>query len=148
RELVAAALPDYMVPSAFVMLDGFPLSPHGKLDRQALPAPDCGSATGDGYVAPRTDTEQVLAEIWTEVLSVGQVGGKDDFFALGGDSLRSLQLTSRTKAAFDVTLTPREVLMTRTVSALAELIEEKILDELERVAVLAGNDEGTLRKRQ
>jgi amino acid adenylation domain-containing protein len=141
RELVAAALPDYMVPSAFVMLDEFPLSPHGKLDRQALPAPDYGSTTGDGYVAPRTESEQTLAEIWAEVLGVGRVGVEDDFFKLGGDSLRSLQLTSRTKEAFHVTLTPREVLMARTVSALGELIEEKILDEFEQIAVLTGNDE-------
>ncbi|MGH3811895.1 MAG: phosphopantetheine-binding protein, partial [Pseudonocardiaceae bacterium] len=97
--------------------------------------------TGDSYVAPRTDTEHTLADIWAEVLGITQVGIEDNFFELGGDSLRSLQLTSRTKAAFGVTLTPREVLIARTISALAELIEEKILDEFERVAVLAGNDE-------
>ncbi len=141
RELVAAALPDYMVPSAFVTIDELPLTPNGKVDRQALPSPDYGSATGDGYVAPRTESEQALAEIWAEVLGVGRVGVEDDFFELGGDSLRSLQLTSRTKATFHVTLTPREVLMARTVSVLGELIEEKIIDELERVAVLARNDE-------
>ncbi|MGH3882947.1 MAG: phosphopantetheine-binding protein, partial [Pseudonocardiaceae bacterium] len=141
RELLTAALPDYMVPSAFVTIDELPLTPNGKLDRQALPAPEFRSTTGDGYVAPRTESEQALAEIWAEVLSVGRVGVEDDFFELGGDSLRSLQLTSRTKAAFHVTLTPREVLIARTVSALGELIEEKILDEFERVAVLAGNDE-------
>jgi acyl-coenzyme A synthetase/AMP-(fatty) acid ligase/acyl carrier protein len=141
HNFVAATLPDYMVPSAFVVLDEPPLTPHGKLDRRALPAPDYGSTITCGYLAPRTDAEQALAEIWAEVLGVDRVGVKDDFFALGGDSLRSLQLTSRAKADFDVILTPREVLMARTVSALAELIEEKILDELERVAVLAGSDE-------
>ncbi|MDQ4011667.1 MAG: phosphopantetheine-binding protein, partial [Actinomycetota bacterium] len=97
--------------------------------------------TGDSYVAPRTDTEQALANIWAEVLGINQVGVNDNFFELGGDSLRSLQLTSRTKVAFDVIVTPREVLIARTVSALAEVIEEKVLDELERTAVLAGNNE-------
>jgi amino acid adenylation domain-containing protein/non-ribosomal peptide synthase protein (TIGR01720 family) len=141
REFVAQTLPHYMVPSAFVVLDELPLSPNGKLNRKALPTPDYASASSHGYVAPRTDTEQALTEIWAEVLGVERVGVEDNFFELGGDSLRSLQLTSRTKADFDVTLTPREVLMARTVSALAELIEEKVLDELERVAVLARNDE-------
>jgi acyl carrier protein len=71
---------------------------------------------------------------------VEQVGINDNFFELGGDSLRSLQLTSRTKVAFDVALTPRDIRTVRTVSALAELVEEKILSELERVAVGGGND--------
>jgi amino acid adenylation domain-containing protein/non-ribosomal peptide synthase protein (TIGR01720 family) len=141
RGFLAQSLPDYMVPSSVVLLDALPLSANGKLDRQALPAPTAHTAASDHYVAPSTDTEQVLAQIWAEVLGVDKVGVEDNFFELGGDSLRSLQLTSRTKAAFDVTLTPREVLMARTVSALAELIEEKVLSELERAAVLAGNDE-------
>jgi acyl carrier protein len=81
-----------------------------------------------------------LARIWAEVLGMEQVGVEDNFFDLGGDSIRSMQLTSRTNAAFGVTLTPRDVLTTRTISALAELVEEKILSELERLAVGAGND--------
>jgi acyl-coenzyme A synthetase/AMP-(fatty) acid ligase/acyl carrier protein len=136
RELIGATLPDYMMPAAFVTLDELPLTPNGKLDRRALPAPYYGSTTGDSYIAPRTDTEQVLADIWAEVLGIKQVGVEDNFFELGGDSLRSLQLTSRTKVAFDVVLTPREVLIARTISELAEVIEEKVLDELERTAVL------------
>ncbi|MCA1703775.1 MAG: phosphopantetheine-binding protein, partial [Actinobacteria bacterium] len=141
RAHVVSRLPDYMVPSAFVVLDELPLTPNGKLDRKALPTPDFAAAVGDGYIAPRTDTERVLAGIWAEALGVQRVGIEDDFFELGGDSLRSLQLTSRTKAAFDVALTPRDIRTARTVSALAELVEEKILSELERLAVSAGNDE-------
>jgi acyl carrier protein len=72
---------------------------------------------------------------------VAQVGVEDSFFELGGDSIRSLHITARTKAAFDVTLTPRDVLTARTVSALAELVEEQILRELERVAADASTDE-------
>jgi amino acid adenylation domain-containing protein len=140
RELLAATLPDYMVPSAFVALDELPLTPNGKLDRHALPTPYYASTTTDSYVAPRTDTERALTEIWAEVLGINQVGIEDNFFELGGDSLRSLQLTSRTKVAFDVIVTPREVLIARTVSALAELIEEKVLTELEQLAAGIGND--------
>ncbi|MDQ3886903.1 MAG: amino acid adenylation domain-containing protein, partial [Actinomycetota bacterium] len=140
REFVGQWLPDYMVPSAFVALDELPLSPNGKLDRRALPDPDGRIVTNNGYVAPRTDTEQILAEIWADVLDVEHVGIEDDFFELGGDSLRSVQLTSRAKAAFNIALTPREVLITRTVSALAELIEEKVLIELEQLAAGLEND--------
>jgi acyl-coenzyme A synthetase/AMP-(fatty) acid ligase/acyl carrier protein len=141
RAYLATTLPEYMVPSAFVTLDKFPLSPNGKLDRRALPAPEFGAAAGIDYVPPRTDVERVLVDIWAEVLAVQQVGVEDDFFELGGDSLHSMQLTSRAKVAFAVALTPRDVLTARTVSALAELVEEKILSELERVAVGAGNDD-------
>ncbi|MCA1681848.1 MAG: phosphopantetheine-binding protein, partial [Actinobacteria bacterium] len=104
----------------------------------ALPAPEFEVAAG--YVAPRSETERVLADIWAAVLGVQRVGVEDNFFELGGDSLRSMQLTSRTNAAFDVALTLRDVLTVRTVSALAELVKEKILRELERVAVGTGND--------
>ncbi|HEY6422703.1 MAG TPA: amino acid adenylation domain-containing protein [Pseudonocardiaceae bacterium] len=140
RAYLATTLPEYMVPSAFVTLDELPLNPNGKLDRRALPVPEFSSA-GIDYVAPRTDVEQVLADIWAQVLDVKQVGVEDNFFELGGDSLHSMQLTSRAKMAFAVALTPRDVLTARTVSALAELVEEKILSELERIAVGAGNDD-------
>jgi acyl-coenzyme A synthetase/AMP-(fatty) acid ligase/acyl carrier protein len=141
RELLARSLPDYMVPSAFVTLDELPLSPNGKLDRRALRVPDHTTTIGQRYVAPRTGTEQALVEIWADALDVKQVGVEDNFFQLGGDSLRSLQVTSRAKVAFDVTLTPREMLIAGTVSALAKLIEEKVLIELEQLAVGAGNDQ-------
>ena len=141
RAHLAGTLPDYLVPAAFVPLDALPLSPNGKLDRRALPDPDPGSTSGDGYVAPRTDTEQAVADLWADVLDVKQVGVEDGFFDLGGDSLRSVQVTSRVKAAFDIALTPRDVLVTRTVAALAELIEEKILIEFEQLVAAAGNDE-------
>jgi acyl carrier protein len=140
RMYVAPTLPDYMVPSAFVVLDQLPLTSNGKMDRKALPTPEFGVVGGAAYMAPRNDTETVLAEIWGEVLGVEQVGVEDDFFELGGDSLRRLQLTSRTKAAFGVALTPRDIQTARTVSALSELVEEKILSELERVVVGAGKD--------
>jgi acyl carrier protein len=140
RAHVAAALPDYMVPSAFVLLDRLPLTSNGKLDRKALPGPNFVQACAVNYVAPRTEVEAVLAAIWSEVLGVEQVGVEDNFFELGGDSLRRLQVTSRIKASFDVDVTPRDIQVAGTVSALAELVEEKVLSELERVAVGAGKN--------
>jgi acyl carrier protein len=143
REFLARTLPDHLVPSAFVALDELPLSPNGKLDHRALPAPgpEPTTATGAEYVAARTDTEQALAEIWADVLGVERISVEDNFFDLGGDSVRSLLITSRAKAAFDVTLTPRDVLTARTIATLAELVEETILREIEQVAFGDGNSD-------
>ncbi|MEV7094866.1 non-ribosomal peptide synthase/polyketide synthase [Amycolatopsis sp. NPDC051045] len=137
REHVAAALPAHFVPAAFVRLDALPLTASGKLDRRALPAP-AAPVESAGYAAPETETEEVLAAIWAEALELDRVGVEDNFFALGGDSLRSLRITSMTKSAFDVELTPKDVLTAGTVLALAELVEERVLADLERLA--AGHD--------
>ncbi|MBE8520858.1 non-ribosomal peptide synthase/polyketide synthase [Amycolatopsis sp. H6(2020)] len=137
REHVAAALPAHFVPAAFVRLDALPLTANGKLDRRALPAPAAPTGTA-GYAAPETETEEVLAAIWAEALDLDRVGVEDNFFALGGDSLRSLRITSMTKSAFDVEITPKDVLTAGTVLALAELVEERVLQDLERLA--AGQD--------
>jgi acyl-coenzyme A synthetase/AMP-(fatty) acid ligase/acyl carrier protein len=133
REHLSGRLPAHMVPAVFVPLDELPLTPNGKLDRRALPAPSA-ELPATGYVAPETETEQVLAEIWAEALRLDRVGATDNFYDLGGDSVRSLHITSMVRTAFDVELTPRDVLASGTVTALAELIEERVLLELERVA--------------
>jgi amino acid adenylation domain-containing protein/FkbH-like protein len=89
-------LPEYMVPAAFVSLKGMPLSPNGKVDRKALPAPDQNRPElEEAFVAPQTETEKILAEIWSEVLEVKQIGIHDNFFELGGDSIRAIQLLAR-----------------------------------------------------
>jgi non-ribosomal peptide synthetase component F len=143
RARLARFLPDYMVPATYIPLDRLPLSPNGKVNRRALPAPRWDNApTRAGYTAPRSDTEAVIAGIWADVLGLDRVSAYDNFFDLGGDSVRSLGIAARAKAAFDVALTPREVLITRTVAGLAELVEEKILQEFERVARADGNDDG------
>ncbi|MGH3943807.1 MAG: amino acid adenylation domain-containing protein, partial [Pseudonocardiaceae bacterium] len=139
RSFVSRILPDYMVPAAFVFLDVLPLGPTGKLDRRALPAPESDAGPRTGYLPPSTDTQRVLAEIWADVLAAEKVGVGDNFFELGGDSIRSMLITTRINAAFGVTLTPRDVLTARTVSALAETVEDAILLELERVAFGDGN---------
>ncbi|MCT9935259.1 amino acid adenylation domain-containing protein [Planotetraspora sp. A-T 1434] len=131
---------------AHVLRDSHPLQPAlPKAGHETIPGALQETAAqptppGTGYVAPRTDSERVVARIWAEALETDQVGVEDDIYYLGGDSLRALLITSKIKSAFDVTLTPRDVLISRTVSALAELVEEKILHELERVAAGGGNE--------
>ncbi|HOB95691.1 MAG TPA: amino acid adenylation domain-containing protein, partial [Aquabacterium sp.] len=99
RAHASAQLPAYMVPAAFVVLAHFPLTPNGKLDRAALPAPDSEAFAQRGYEAPQGDTEQTLATLWAELLGVPQVGRHDNFFALGGHSLLAVSLIERMRQA-------------------------------------------------
>ncbi|HYR09574.1 MAG TPA: amino acid adenylation domain-containing protein, partial [Longimicrobium sp.] len=94
RRLCAARMPEYMVPSAFVALDAIPMTANGKVDRRALPEPDL-SGDADAYVAPRTPTEEIVADVWAELLGVDRVGARDGFFALGGHSLLGTRVVSR-----------------------------------------------------
>jgi amino acid adenylation domain-containing protein/non-ribosomal peptide synthase protein (TIGR01720 family) len=100
-------LPDYMVPSLFIKIDKIPVTPNGKVDRKALPDPDAGTLSENAYVAPRNETEEVLAEIWQQLLEIDQVGIHDDFFALGGHSLLSIRLIAaiRKKLGKEIALT-------------------------------------------
>jgi amino acid adenylation domain-containing protein/non-ribosomal peptide synthase protein (TIGR01720 family) len=87
RQHLRATLPDYMIPSAFVTLEALPLTPNGKIDRNALPEPDLAAQLADRFVAPRNPTEEILAQIWADVLRVQNIGINDNFFELGGDSI-------------------------------------------------------------
>jgi amino acid adenylation domain-containing protein len=115
-------LPEHMVPSALVELERLPLTPSGKTDRRALPAPAPG-ADQDTYVAPRTPTEERLAAVWAEVLRVPRVGVADTFFALGGHSLLATQVVSRVREAFRVELLVADLFDDPTVEALARRVD-------------------------
>jgi amino acid adenylation domain-containing protein len=121
RSFLQSRLPEHMVPSAFVVLEQLPLSPNGKLDRRALPAPDLGGqSAGQPFEAPRTEVEQLIAGIWKEVLQVERVGLDDPFFALGGNSLLALQVHRRLKTALGTALALTQLFQYPTVRALAE----------------------------
>ncbi|MGA5361274.1 amino acid adenylation domain-containing protein [Streptomyces purpurascens] len=116
REHAQGLLPDYMIPAAFMLLDELPLLPSGKLDRAGLPAPEVTRAPGGR--PPHTPRERLLCDLFAELLGVTEVGADDNFFALGGDSIVSIQLVSRAREA-GLAITPRDVFLHQTVAALA-----------------------------
>ncbi len=118
-------LPDYMVPAAFVFLAALPLTGNGKVDRRALPAPEAGNAADDAsHTAPRTPTEESLAAVWSQVLSIPRVSVHDNFFELGGDSILSIQAVSRANQA-GVRVTTRDLFQHQTIASLAALADSK-----------------------
>ena len=123
REALKSQLPDYMVPSLFMFMDTFPLTPNGKIDRNAFPAPEADGRDVDGeYLAPRNETEERLAGIWAEVLRVKRVGVNTDFFELGGDSLKVAQVATRIRATFGVDIPLRAAFEHRTVASLTPVV--------------------------
>ncbi len=121
RTFLHRDLPDYMIPSAFVALDAFPLNPHGKIDRHALPAPDARPVLDTVFQNPRTPGEAMLADIWAQVLDVDRVGIDDNFFELGGDSIKAVKLTHHCVTQ-GIPLTPRSVFETQTVRQMADAV--------------------------
>ncbi|HYX25073.1 MAG TPA: amino acid adenylation domain-containing protein, partial [Thermoanaerobaculia bacterium] len=120
RAFLADRLPEYMVPSSFVLLDALPLSANGKVDRRRLPAPDVARPeTGQSLVGPRNATEARLVEIWSELLGIERIGVDDDFFELGGHSLLATQAVSRVREAFGVELPLRTFFDAPSVAAMA-----------------------------
>ncbi|MFP2934441.1 condensation domain-containing protein, partial [Pyxidicoccus sp. 3LG] len=126
RQGLKAKLPEYMVPSAFVLLEALPLTSNGKVDRKALPVPEASATTPSTYAAPRTPTEQRLASLWTEVLGVERVGVADSFFELGGHSLLATRLVSLLRSTFQVELPLRTLFEAPTLSALAARLEDSL----------------------
>ncbi|MDJ0897246.1 MAG: amino acid adenylation domain-containing protein [Xenococcus sp. MO_188.B8] len=126
REFLKQKLPEYMVPSAFVTLDALPLTPNGKIDRKALPAPDGEITREQEYVAPRTPSEEIIANIFAEVLSVSNVGIYDNFFELGGHSLLAVRLMSEIQQKFQINLPLATLFQTPTIEQLASIINSSV----------------------
>jgi amino acid adenylation domain-containing protein/non-ribosomal peptide synthase protein (TIGR01720 family) len=120
RRDLKTVLPDYMVPAAFVVLDTLPLTPNGKVDRKALPEPDLDAMLAEHYLAPRSQIEASLCAIWAQVLKLDKVGINDNFFAIGGDSILSIQVVARANQA-GIGITTRQLFEAQTVAELAGL---------------------------
>ncbi len=124
RQFLRAKLPDYMVPTAFILLDAFPLTPNGKIDRRALPAPDL---QGQGeYIAPRNPIEEKMAQIWAEVLKLERVSIEDNFFELGGHSLLATQVISRLQETFEIVVPLRYLFESPTIAQLSGVILKEL----------------------
>ncbi|MEU5402893.1 amino acid adenylation domain-containing protein [Streptomyces sp. NPDC005963] len=124
RRLLAEQLPDYLIPSRFVVLSELPRLAHGKVDRRALPEPGAGGqGDGTGYVAPRTPVEETIAGVWADLLGLERVGAEDDFFDLGGHSLLAIRMVAALRRLLDgqAPLTLMDVFQERTVARLAAL---------------------------
>lgn len=126
RTALAERLPDYMVPASLVLLDALPLTPSGKVDRAALPAPQLGGVGAP----PEGDCEELLADLWQEVLGIERVGRHDDFFTVGGHSLLATRLLTRVRDTFETELPLRTIFEARTLAALARRIEDRMLAEI------------------
>ncbi|HEX9981849.1 MAG TPA: amino acid adenylation domain-containing protein, partial [Thermoanaerobaculia bacterium] len=135
RTTLRQQLPDYMVPSAFVVLESFPLTRNGKIDKKALPEPEWQSTTA--YVAPVNPVEAQLAAIWAQLLKLERVGIHDNFFAIGGDSILSIQAVSRANQA-GIAITTRQLFEHQTVAALAAHASNGVTHEMPQGEVTGG----------
>ncbi|MBE9057067.1 non-ribosomal peptide synthetase [Sphaerospermopsis sp. LEGE 08334] len=132
RNFLKSKLPDYMIPAAFVFLENLPLTPNGKINRRALPVPDHTQRNLEiDFVPPSTDTEKELADIWTEVLKLKQVGIHDNFFELGGHSLLATQAISRLREIFSLDFPLRYLFENPTIAELAQKVTEQQIEQVE-----------------
>lgn len=122
KDYLKERLPDYMIPAVFIRLDQLPLTPNGKVDRRALPAPGAENSGLGNYVEPRTEVEKLIAGLWAKAFGLERVGINDDFFALGGDSILSIQLANRANN-LGVRFTQRQIFQHRTIAVLAASLE-------------------------
>jgi len=145
RTFVKQKLPDYMVPSAFTVLDNLALTPNGKIDRNALPPPDFGSFRLESpYVAPRNSIEEIVVSIWSDVLGLPQIGAHDNFFDVGGHSLTATRVVSRLRTKFNADIRLQHIFECPTIAELAALIgadrgantyhDDRLLGEIEKMS--------------
>jgi hypothetical protein len=139
RSFLSGCLPEHMVPAAYVLLESFPLTPNGKLDRKALPAPAGNAYAVREYAPPQGNLETALAEIWAEVLKLERVGRQDDFFALGGQSLLALRVLFRVNDCFQTELSVRTLLEDSVLMEFAQKLRSisgRNPEELEKIATI------------
>jgi amino acid adenylation domain-containing protein len=129
RSFLKQKLPEYMLPASFVMLDWLPLTASGKVDRRALPTPDISHELAKQFVPPRNSTEEIMVKIWQDVLDIDHLGVFDNFFELGGHSLKAMQVRSRVSSAFQVDVPWSAIFEAGNVSAMAAIIEDRLINE-------------------
>jgi aryl carrier-like protein len=133
KSALARTLPEYLIPAIIIPLAQLPLSPNGKVDRRALPAPEWDTQRTQAYEAPATETEQQLAAIWAQVLGLPQVGRHDNFFELGGDSITSLQVLAKAHRE-GITLTPKQLFEQPTIALAASVAAVGSIEEMTQAA--------------
>ena len=130
RAALAVDLPEYMVPTAIIVTPSLPLNANGKVDRRALPSPDWDSLGTTDFEEPETPTEELVAEIFSRILNREHVGRHDNFFDIGGDSVKSIQVASEIRQALDVSMPTRALFDSQTVTSYAEAVEDQLLSNL------------------
>ncbi|HML89684.1 MAG TPA: amino acid adenylation domain-containing protein [Methylomusa anaerophila] len=127
NEYLRTKLPEYMIPGSYVLLPGLPLTANGKVERQRLPAPDSPAGSGtDRQIAPRTEVEKKIADIWKTELQLAEIGINDSFFSLGGDSLAGVRINNRLCQEFSIDMSLGTLFETQTIKALACVIEDTL----------------------
>ncbi len=145
RQQLKVNLPDYMIPSAFIILKSWPLTPTGKVDKKALPAPEDEHFARATYIAPQTDTQQQLATIWQDILNIEKIGIHDNFFEIGGHSLLATQATALAQDHYAVEVELRRVFEQPTIEAIATLIDQALA---EKNLLLETSSDGTFNNDQ
>ncbi|MCP4178736.1 MAG: amino acid adenylation domain-containing protein, partial [bacterium] len=140
RSFLKESLPDYMLPSYFIQIDEFPLTPNGKIDRNALPEPDGLNNSGHEYAAPRNEIEEKLVEIWQEVLNVERISILDEFFDLGGHSLKAVKIITRISKELEIEVSIKEIFVNQTIESLSEIIQSIDKKEYKRIENVGEKD--------
>ncbi|MEM5028599.1 amino acid adenylation domain-containing protein [Priestia sp. WB3] len=140
KEQLSELLPHYMIPSYLVQLKQMPLTPNGKIDRKLLPKPEEELQTGTEYVAPRNPVEETLTEIWQKVLGLSRVGIKDNFFEVGGDSLRATNAVVNINKELKVDISLKEIFTGSTIEDLAKIIEKSSVESYDFIPVIEEKD--------
>lgn len=138
RQFLETKLPDFMIPSAFVFLEKFPLTPNGKIDRKALPEPDFTVNQDNEFIAPRNEIESKIAQIWQEILGFQKIGINDNFFELGGHSLLATQVVSRLRTIFQIELPLRYLFQSPTIAQLSQFIDTILEEKLDQENFIQG----------